>query len=98
MNRYLMIRRLRGPLILLLVGVVALLHKAGVLAHPWGYFWALVLILIGVLMLAERAALHGGEFAQTAPPPAAYPPPSPAAQPEPVIIPAEPKTLEGGQQ
>ena len=97
MNRYLMIRRLRGPLVLLLVGVVALLHKAGVLAHPWGYFWALALILIGVLMLAERAALHGEAYIPP-PAPAAYPPTSPASPSETAIVPAEPKTLEGGQQ
>jgi hypothetical protein len=56
MNRYVLIRRLRGPAILLLLGVVALLHEAD-LVDGWSIFFPLLLILIGVLKLAERAAL-----------------------------------------
>lgn len=56
MNRYILIRRLRGPAILLLLGVVALLHEAD-LVDFWSLFFPLLLILIGVLKLAERAAL-----------------------------------------
>jgi hypothetical protein len=55
MNRYILIRRLMGPSILLLLGVVALLSQAHV-AHFY-IFFPLLLILIGVLKLAERAAL-----------------------------------------
>ena len=55
MNRYILIRRLMGPSILLLIGVVALLHQAH-LVH-WSLLIPLLLILIGVLKLAERAAL-----------------------------------------
>ncbi|MDE3148132.1 MAG: hypothetical protein KGL37_01575 [Acidobacteriota bacterium] len=55
MNRYFLIRRLMGPSILLLIGVVALLHQAH-LVH-WSLLIPLLLILIGVLKLAERAAL-----------------------------------------
>jgi|WetSurMetagenome_2_1015567.scaffolds.fasta_scaffold170983_2 hypothetical protein len=57
MNHYIMIRRLRLPAILLLVGVIALLDQTGVLHHFWHWFVPLLLILLGVLMLAERAAL-----------------------------------------
>lgn len=57
MNHYIMIRRLRGPVILLLIGVIALLDETGVINGFWHWFWPLLLILIGVLMLAERAAL-----------------------------------------
>lgn len=57
MNQYILIRRLRGPAILLLIGIVALLHTSGVIHHFWHLFWPLLLILIGVLLLAERAAL-----------------------------------------
>lgn len=57
MNRYMLIRRLMGPAILLLIGVVALLHQAGVVDHWAHLFWPLLLILIGVIKLAERAAL-----------------------------------------
>ena len=79
MNRYILIRRLMGPSILLLIGVVALLHEAH-LVH-WSLLVPLLLILIGVFKLAARAALaaEGGY------PPYQYPgspysaPPYPAA-------------------
>ncbi|HSM87758.1 MAG TPA: DUF5668 domain-containing protein [Candidatus Limnocylindrales bacterium] len=63
MNQYFLIRRLRGPAILLLLGVLALLHTSGLIHGFWHLFWPLLLILIGVLMLAERAALaaEGGD-------------------------------------
>ena len=56
MNRYILIRRLRGPAILLLLGTILLMHQAG-LVDFWRLFVPLLLILIGVLKLAERAAL-----------------------------------------
>ncbi len=55
MSRYILIRRLRGPAFLLLVGVNALLNQSHVLS--WWKSWPLYLILAGVLLLAERAAL-----------------------------------------
>jgi hypothetical protein len=55
MSRYILIRRLRGPAFLLLVGVNALLAQAHILS--WGHSWPFYLILAGVLQLAERAAL-----------------------------------------
>jgi hypothetical protein len=57
MSHYIMIRRLRGPAILLLIGGLALLDQIGVIHHFWGWFWPLLLIMLGVFMLAERAAL-----------------------------------------
>ena len=57
MNRYILIRRLRGPAFLLLIGVIALLNQADILS--WGHAWPLFLILAGVLALAERAAMVG---------------------------------------
>ena len=57
MNRYYMIRRLRWPAALLLAGVVSLLHKMDVLNSFWHWFIPLWLILLGILMLAERVAL-----------------------------------------
>lgn len=59
MNRYILIRRLMGPSVLLLLGTVALLHEAH-LVH-WSIFVPLLLILIGLLKLAERAALAVAE-------------------------------------
>ena len=57
MNRYILIRRLRGPAVLLLLGTLALLHQMGVIPFLWRLFWPLLLIVMGLLMLAERAAL-----------------------------------------
>jgi hypothetical protein len=67
MSRYVMIRRLRGPAFLLLVGINALLAQANILG--WGKSWPLYLILAGVLALAERAALS----AEGGCPPPPYP-------------------------
>ncbi len=64
MNAWLLIRRLRGPAFLILLGVTALLNQWGVLS--FGRSWPLYLILAGVLGLAERAAI-------VAAPPAAPP-------------------------
>lgn len=55
MSRYILIRRLRGPAFLLLVGALALLNQADILS--WGKSWPFFLILAGVMALAERAAL-----------------------------------------
>jgi hypothetical protein len=66
MSRYMMIRRLRGPVFLLLIGVNALLAQAHILG--WRKSWPLYLILAGVLALAERAALASEDY-----PPMPYP-------------------------
>lgn len=55
MNNYILIRRLRGPAFLLLVGINALLAQAHLLG--WSESWPFYLILAGVIMLAERAAM-----------------------------------------
>ena len=55
MNAWLLIRRLRGPAFLILVGVNALLNQWGVLSLSRS--WPLYLILAGILGLAERAAI-----------------------------------------
>jgi phosphatidylserine synthase len=105
MNRYIMIRRLRGPAILLLAGIILLLHEAD-LVEFWGLFLPLLLILIGVLKLAERAALAaagdeaffpGGPYPYGATAVAATAPPVPGS----AIVPTQPqefgKGTEGGQ-
>ncbi len=61
MNRYILIRRLRGPAFLLLIGLIALLHSTGVISSFWHWFWPFLFILLGVLLLAERAALAAEE-------------------------------------
>jgi hypothetical protein len=109
MNRYILIRRLTGPSILLLLGVVALLHQADLVS--WNIFVPLLLILIGVLKLAQRAALaaagdepmypgspypYGAAYGPGVSPVAAQP----TAQAETSIVPAPPRDLgtgSGGQ-
>jgi hypothetical protein len=111
MNRYILIRRLTGPCVLLLLGIVALLHQADLV--NWNIFVPLLLILLGLLKLAQRAALamagdepmvpagypgypYGG---QPVPPPTTQPIPQPTGT---AIVPAPPQTpgpgSEGGQQ
>jgi len=108
MNRYILIRRLTGPSILLLLGVVALLHQADLV--NWSIFFPLLLILIGVLNLAQRAALAAAGDDELYPsgqgpyPGAPYPYAggvTPPAQPGASIVPAHTqdfgKGSEGGQ-
>ena len=71
MNRYIFIRRLMGPCILLLLGVIALLNQAHVAS--WDLFVPLLLILIGVLKLAARAALAAEGYPPPPYPGAPYP-------------------------
>jgi hypothetical protein len=69
MNRWLLIRRLRGPAFLLMFGVTALLHEWHILS--FGQSWPLYLVLAGVLALAERAAFEVPDPSQMPP---QYPP------------------------
>ncbi len=69
MSRYMFIRRLRGPAILLLIGTLALLHQMGVIPYFGRLLWPLLLILLGVLLLAERFALEAEGY----PPPYGVP-------------------------
>jgi hypothetical protein len=64
MSRYILIRRLRVPAFLLLIGVLALLHTFGLLDHFWRLFWPLAFILAGSILLAERFALNAEGFPQ----------------------------------
>jgi hypothetical protein len=71
MNRYILIRRLRAPAFLLLVGINALLAQTDILG--WSRSWPFYLILAGVIALAERAALAtAGPVAPPQYPGAAY--------------------------
>ena len=69
MNQWLLLRRLRGPAFVLLFGVTALLDQWHVIS--FGRSWPLYLILLGVLNLAERAALAVG--GPPVPPGASFP-------------------------
>ena len=54
MNPYLFIHRIKGPAMLLVFGITALLNEWDILT--FGKSWPLYLIVLGVLQLAERAA------------------------------------------
>jgi hypothetical protein len=60
MTSWLLIRRLRGPAFLLLVGITALLNQWDILSFSRS--WPLYLILFGVMSLAERAALSQAQM------------------------------------
>jgi hypothetical protein len=60
MTQWLLIRRLRGPAFLLLIGIMAMLHEWT--DFGFGRSWPLLLILGGLLALAERAALAHADF------------------------------------
>jgi hypothetical protein len=86
MTTWLLIRRLRGPAFLILVGITALLNQWGVLS--FGRSWPLYLILAGLLGLAERAALTVGT---PVPNPGWYVPGQPYAAPvQPYAAPPSP--------
>lgn len=54
MNHWYQVRRLRGAVILITIGVLALLSEWHVMR--WDVSWPLILIVVGLLKLAERAA------------------------------------------
>ncbi|MGC2401846.1 MAG: hypothetical protein WA510_18770 [Acidobacteriaceae bacterium] len=84
MNSWLLIRRLRGPAFVILVGINAFLDQWGVISFSRS--WPLYLILAGLLGLAERAALaaappmpplYPNPYTGTSFVPGGYPPASP---------------------
>jgi hypothetical protein len=64
MNPYLFIHRIKGPAMLLVFGVTALLNEWDIVSY--GRSWPLYLIVLGVLQLAERAAWSQWQQAQYA--------------------------------
>ncbi|QNI31080.1 hypothetical protein H7849_18510 [Alloacidobacterium dinghuense] len=81
MNQYIFLQRITGPAMLLTFGICALMDQWGVL--NFGRSWPLYLIVLGVIKLAQRAALATAEPPQYQPgyagyPPAAGPTPAPA--------------------
>jgi len=54
MNRYIFLHRIKGPAMILVFGVTALLDQWNILSYSRS--WPLYLIVLGLLQLAERAA------------------------------------------
>ena len=67
---------IRGPILLITIGILFAIHQAGVLSFEMT--WPLILIVIGVLKLIERMALQSAQQAY-APPGQMPPPPGPGA-------------------
>jgi hypothetical protein len=59
-NRYLFLHRIKGPAMILVFGVTALLDQWHILTY--GESWPLYLIVLGLLQLAERAAWSQAQF------------------------------------
>ena len=67
MNRYILIRRLRGPALLLLIGLIALLHSTGVIHSFWHWFWPFLFILLGRADACRTSsAVDGGRLSRLA--------------------------------
>ena len=67
MNSYIWIHRIKGPAMLLVFGITALLNEWDIISY--GKSWPLYLIVLGVLQLAERAAwsqIQQDQYAQYA--------------------------------
>lgn len=78
MNQYLFLRRMRGPIFLLIFGVTAILNQYTDVNFAMS--WPLYIIAWGVLRLAENAILAQnpplppGQYYPGYPPPSGYPP------------------------
>lgn len=80
MNSYLWIHRIKGPAMLVIFGITALLNEWDIIS--FGRSWPLYLIAFGLLQLAERAAWSQAQQEQYAQ--AQYPPYAAAVHGEPV--------------
>jgi hypothetical protein len=79
MNSYIWIHRIKGPAMLVIFGITALLNEWDIIS--FGRSWPLYLIAFGLLQLAERAAWSQAQQQQYAQ--AQYPPYGAAAPGEP---------------
>ena len=85
MNSYLWIHRVKGPAMLLVFGITALLNEWDIISY--GKSWPLYLITFGILQLAERAAWTQAQQEQYAQG-AQYSPYGPAVPVQPPVQPA----------
>ena len=81
MNQYLFLRRMRGPVMLLVFGLTAILDEYTGIHYSMS--WPLYIIAWGVLKLAENAVLAQNPPPPPAPWPGFQPPTVPGYQPYP---------------
>jgi hypothetical protein len=95
MNQYIFLQRITGPAMILTFGVTALLDEWHILNY--GKSWPLYLIVLGVIKLAQRAALLNAE--PPAYPPQAYAPvpPPPSSAPGSTAISTVPPQDQSGE-
>jgi hypothetical protein len=88
MNSYLWIHRVKGPAMLVIFGITALLNEWDIISY--GRSWPLYLIAFGILQLAERAAWSQAQQARVQYGQGQYPPYGAATAQGPVQPPAPP--------
>ena len=71
-RRALYAQAIRGPILLITIGVLFAMHQAGVL--HFSRTWPLIIIVIGVLKLIERMAIPPSVVQRAGGPPAGGPP------------------------
>lgn len=80
MNHWYQMRRLRGAIILITIGTLALLDQWHIMR--FGVTWPFILIVLGLMKIAERAAwsadVQAQQNAQTLAPGGGFVPPNPA--------------------
>jgi Domain of unknown function (DUF5668) len=54
----LFLQAIRGPVLLITIGILFAMHQAGIL--PFGRTWPLIIIVVGVMKLLERLAFDPG--------------------------------------
>jgi len=94
-NQYVLLRRLRGPIILLIFGVTAILDEYTRIHYSES--WPLYIIAWGILKLAENAILARNPPAPPAPYPGYPPPPGGYPYPGNYAASAAANTPGGGQ-
>lgn len=57
-NAYLLVRAVRGPILLIVLGALMSLHRYQEISFT--KTWPVLLILLGIMKLFERMALQGG--------------------------------------
>ena len=68
----LFVQAIRGPILLITIGLLFVFHQEGIIS--FGRTWPLIIIVIGLMKLAERLLVPPGYPPMPAPPVAGPPP------------------------
>jgi hypothetical protein len=75
-NRYALLRAIQGPVVLITLGILFALDQAGTVR--FGQAWPVLIIVIGLMKLAQHAAAPATPLVPQGPPP---PPPTNLGRP-----------------